>query len=66
MKREEKTGVVAELQERLQRAQMAVLASPQGLTVGEMSELRRDLRRVGGELKVAKNTLARRAVAATP
>jgi large subunit ribosomal protein L10 len=53
------------LHEKFQGAQVALLASPSGLTVGEVTSLRRQLRAVNGEFKVAKNTLARLAVADT-
>jgi large subunit ribosomal protein L10 len=60
--REEKTVAVADLQERFQRANVTLLATSAGLTVGKMQQLRRALRQAGGEYKVAKNTFARRAV----
>ncbi len=52
---------VDELAERLERAQLAVLADYRGLTVAELARLRGRLREVGGEFHVAKNTLTRRA-----
>lgn len=66
MKRVEKEAVVSALQQKFQQAQVALLASPSGLTVAEVTRLRRQLRAVGGEFKVAKNTLTRLAVADTP
>jgi len=57
--RPEKQAVVAELKEKLSRAKSVVLADNKGLTVAEMTNLRRELRAVGAELKVAKNTLIR-------
>lgn len=65
MERAEKTTLVASLHEKFQQAEVTLLASPKGLTVGEVTQLRRQLRAVNGELKVAKNTLARLAVAET-
>lgn len=65
MKRVEKEAVVAALQAKFQHAQVALLASPSGLTVAQVTQLRKQLRSVGGEFKVAKNTLARLAVADT-
>ncbi len=65
MNREEKGTMVSELQESFSKAQVALVASPQGLTVAEVTRLRRELRKVGGEFKVAKNTLARLAVKET-
>jgi large subunit ribosomal protein L10 len=43
----------------------AVAAEYRGLTVAEMTELRRDARNAGVYLRVVKNTLARRAVEGT-
>lgn len=65
MERAEKDALVAMLQEKFQQAQVTLLASPVGLTVAEVTQLRRQLRAAGGEFKIAKNTLARLAVAAT-
>src|SRR5262245_46011665 len=57
--RPEKTAVIEELVERLNRATMAVLADYRGLTVSQLAELRRQLRPADVELRVAKNTLSR-------
>jgi large subunit ribosomal protein L10 len=65
LNRAEKSANVSALQEKFQQAQVALLASPQGLTVAEVTRLRRQIRAVGGEFKVTKNTLARLAVAET-
>ena len=65
MERAEKNAVVAELQQKLQQAQVTLLANPIGLTVAEVTQLRRQLRAAGGEIQVAKNTLAKLAVADT-
>lgn len=62
MDRAEKAKLVGELQDRFKQASVAMLATPRGLSVAEVQKLRRTLREVGGEYKVAKNTLARRAV----
>jgi large subunit ribosomal protein L10 len=63
--REEKAAAVSDLRGRFQRATVTLLASSQGLSVGKVQQLRRALRQAGGEYKVAKNTLARRAVQET-
>jgi len=63
--REEKGATIAELQEHFQRASVALLATSQGLTVRKVEELRRAVKQVGGEYKVAKNTFVRRAINAT-
>jgi len=41
---------------------MMVVSDYQGTTVAELTNLRRDIQKVGGDLMVAKNTLVRRAV----
>ena len=62
MNRDEKAAAVADLQSRFNRASVALVATSQGLSVAKMQQLRRALRQAGGEYKVAKNTLARRAL----
>lgn len=62
---EQKKAVVAEVSAVAQTAHSAVAAEYRGLTVGEMTELRRKARNEGVFLKVAKNTLVRRAVEGT-
>lgn len=58
MRKEEKTQAVAELHEKFSRARVAFLAECTGLEGSEVTELRRQLRGAGAELKVVKNTLA--------
>jgi large subunit ribosomal protein L10 len=65
VRRDEKAEVVAELGEKLRTAKVTVLARYQGLTVAKTNQFRREVRGVNGECKVAKNTLAKRALAAT-
>ncbi|QKK03261.1 MAG: 50S ribosomal protein L10 [Pseudomonadota bacterium] len=62
---EQKKAVVAEVAEVARSAHSAVAAEYRGLTVSEMTELRRQARSEGVYLKVAKNTLVRRAVEGT-
>ncbi|TVQ37374.1 MAG: 50S ribosomal protein L10 [Wenzhouxiangella sp.] len=62
---EQKKAVVAEVSAVAQSAHSAVAAEYRGLTVGDMTELRRKARAEGVYLKVAKNTLVRRAVEGT-
>ncbi len=45
---------------------MALVSEYKGMTAAETTELRRRLRAVRGELRVAKNTLVRRAIKDTP
>lgn len=59
MPTEAKAAVIEQLTERLGRMRAAVLLQTQGLTVAEISELRRRLSGAGVELQVAKNTLLR-------
>lgn len=65
MNRTEKTNFVSGLEAKLKTAKLALLARYRGLSVAQTNQLRRELRGVGGECKVTKNTLARRAVAST-
>lgn len=56
-----KVETVAQIVDWLRRAQVTVLTEYRGLTVAELTRLRRQLRDVGVEYHVVKNTLARRA-----
>jgi len=49
--------VLEELGDKLKRAGALFLAEYSGMNVAQISKLRRDLDNVGGEFKVAKNTL---------
>ena len=62
MRKEQKTALVAEIAEGLGRASIALVSEYRGITAGEATEVRRKLRAVRGELRVAKNTLIRRAI----
>ena len=62
---EQKKAVVAEVAEVASNALAAVAAEYRGLTVEEMTDLRAQARANGVYLKVAKNTLVRRAVEGT-
>lgn len=53
------------LAERFKKAEIAILAEVRGLTVEKVTQLRADLRKGKSELKVVKNTLARRALVGT-
>lgn len=61
-----KTVVVDDVQARASSTATAVVTEYRGLTVAEISSLRRTLRTVGADYKVLKNTLVRRAIAGTP
>ena len=54
---EYKKAFVGEITESLKTSESVVLFEYQGLTVSEVSELRRKLRDAEGEVKVYKNTL---------
>lgn len=57
-----KEKMVADLRERFERSQGAILSDFRGLTVSEISQLRRKLKANQSEMKVVKNSLVRRAV----
>jgi large subunit ribosomal protein L10 len=61
--REDKVAEVAEVRERLAGSAATLLTHYRGLTVKELKQLRRELRASNAELRVVKNTLARRAAA---
>jgi len=65
MKRTEKVDSVDVLHGELKRATVAVLAEYRGLTAGQMTRFRKAVREVDGRCRVAKNTLAKRAVSDT-
>ncbi|MDD6793869.1 MAG: 50S ribosomal protein L10 [Clostridiaceae bacterium] len=52
-----KEAKVAEIKEKLEKAQSVILADYQGLTVEEDTQLRKTLREAGIEYRVYKNTL---------
>lgn len=62
---EGKKAVVEEVAEYAAKAYSAVAAEYRGLTVTELTELRKVARSTGVYVRVVKNTLARRAVAGT-
>jgi large subunit ribosomal protein L10 len=66
MDRQGKEQIVSSLQSRFAKATTAVVAEYQGLTVAELNHLRRELREVGGEYQVAKNTLVEIAIEGSP
>ena len=56
---ESKKEIVAQLTERLEKAQAGVIADFRGLTVAQDTELRTKLREAGVEYTIVKNTLTR-------
>jgi len=62
---EQKKALVAEVKEVATSAHSALAAEYRGLTVSEMTQLRKQARDQGVYLRVVKNTLAKRAVEGT-
>lgn len=65
MKKESKSQVVSEMAEKLAGCQAAFLADYRGLAVEQVNQLRGELRKVGVEYRVIKNTLLRLAAKGT-
>ena len=59
--RPEKVAIVDEVRDRIENAEAVMITEYRGLTVSALSELRTNLRPVGGRYKIYKNTLVRRA-----
>lgn len=57
-----KKEIVAEITEKVKNSESVIVFQYQGLTVDELSELRKKLREVKAEVKVYKNTLLKRAL----
>ena len=55
----EKAETVVAVHERLKAAKMAIVTEYRGLTVAQMTRLRREIRHASGEYQVIKNTLER-------
>lgn len=66
LKKEEKGQLIEELKGRFSEAKAVILTDYKGMTVAELSELRRLLRGGGIDYRVVKNTLARVASQDTP
>jgi large subunit ribosomal protein L10 len=62
MNRAEKTASIDSLQHDMGRASLTVVAEYRGLTAGQLNNLRAAVRKVDGRFRVAKNSLAKRAV----
>ena len=59
---EQKATVVSEIKEKFENAKSVVMFDYRGLSVAEVTELRRKLRENGADYKVYKNTLTKRAL----
>ncbi len=66
MKREEKQQVISDLHAVFKSAGLVVVALNKGLTASETKDLRRAVRADGASYRVAKNRLAKLALAGTP
>lgn len=62
MNRDEKTAIVSELNDSFSRAKFTVVADYCGLKVSELQQIRIDLRNCDSEIRIAKNTLLKKAV----
>lgn len=60
---EQKSAVVSEIAEKLEKASSVVVIDYKGLTVEQVTDLRSQMREAGVDYKVYKNTLVRRAAA---
>ena len=65
MDRARKAELVAELQETFESNNLVVITQQSGLTVEEVSELRKQMREAGAAFKVTKNRLAKIALKGT-
>lgn len=65
MERSEKAELVATLNKTFQSAELVIVTQQTGLTVAEITDLRRQMRAAGAGLKVSKNRLTRRALEGT-
>ena len=63
--RPDKVATVDEVKAKVEATSTAVVTEYRGLTVAQISALRRQLRTLGADYKVFKNTLVRRAIAGT-
>ncbi len=65
MDRSQKEQLVAELKQRFESVNLVVVTRQSGLTVAEVTDLRRRMREAGASYKVTKNRLTRRALEGT-
>lgn len=65
MERSQKTELIEGLKKVFSSVNLVVVTRPAGLTVGETTDLRRQMRAAGAEFRVTKNTLAKLALAGT-
>lgn len=60
--KEKKREIVADLERRLEKSLSLYVVDAGGMTVAQSGELRREFKKIDAELKVAKNTLIKRAL----
>ena len=63
--KEQKNQKIQEIKDSFAKAQVAIVSDPTGLTVAEITDLRRRLQKEGADYTVVKNTLAIKAVEGT-
>ena len=61
-----KSEKIDEIKSKIEKAQVAVITEYKGLSVEEITKLRRSLQKDGGDYMVTKNTLTKIAVKGTP
>jgi large subunit ribosomal protein L10 len=61
----EKAETVTAVHQRLKSAKLAIVTEYRGLSVAQITRLRREIREASGEYQVIKNTLVRRALQGT-
>ena len=66
MEREQKRELVKSLHEAFSDTGVIVVSHNLGMTVAELTQLRREVREVGGTVRVAKNRLVKLALKDTP
>ena len=65
MDRSQKAELITTLNTTLKSAELVIVTQQAGLTVAEITDLRRQMRAAGAGFKVAKNRLTRRALEGT-
>ncbi|MCI1274338.1 MAG: 50S ribosomal protein L10 [Clostridiaceae bacterium] len=61
-----KSEKIDEIKSKVEKAQVAILTEYKGLTVEDITNLRREIQKDGGDYMVTKNTLAKIAIKDTP
>ena len=59
---ENKKAIVSEIQDKVKASESVIIFTYQGLTVSDLSALRKSLKSTDSEVKIYKNTLVRRAL----